>query len=1000
MAHTFNSDLQITLTSPSGVTRNLVLNKFGNGDNLGNPAACPGTVLTLQDGGTTLTTANTSNVAGTFAPEQLLSGFTGDPNGAWTLNVCDNAGTDVGRVVYAQLNFCTLPQITATSTNSPVCSPAAVTLGVTATGSPAPTYLWAGTGTFAPNTTSANVSVTGAASGNYTITASSSCGTTNAIVPVVVNPQPVITCPGNSAACLNTPAFALTGGSPAGGAYSGTGVSAGTFDPAVAGVGAHTITYNYTDGNGCTNTPCTFQITVNALPVVTCPSNSAVCIDVPAFALTGGSPVGGTYSGTGVSGGNFDPAVAGAGAHTITYSYTDGNTCTNTCTYQITVNALPVVTCGGPYGPVCIDNGLVALSGSPVGGTWIGTGVSGTNFDPSVSGTGSFGLTYNYTDGNGCSSSCNTSITVNPLPVVTCPADAAACSADPAFALAGGSPAGGTYSGTGVSGGNFDPAIANTGANTITYSYTDGNGCSASCTFTITVTAATPWYEDADNDTYGDPGSMLMDCVQPSGYVADNTDDCPSLFGRNGDSCNDANPFTSGDVITACVCAGTPAPCDTWNLDITTDANGAEISWQVKDANSAFILASGAPVLNNNTVNSSFCVPQGACFELIMNDAGNNGFAGGGWVLTDNSGNRVIDNGGNGGAFTNTCTSTPESFCNPVGTDKLIASDCAREFYGANDNVFASANPAVSAEWPVSSNANLADDGYQFWFFNPSGGYSRRIFRNHATSGGFGPADAIRASKLALDNIQTNPLPLNTLLNVRVRSRVNGSNSAWGPACRLRIAVDPCPSTKLIDAPNHPNFSCGVQREFGGSDKVHCNPVAGANKYRFRFENADEGYLRNIATNTPTLVLNWVTLPLVNGGIYDVRVQASFDGGATYCPLGAACVVNILNVPAQSGRAMETTDVAALGTERPEVWPNPTADGSFDIRWTVPMEQEGTITLEILDMNGRTLHQERIAVADGILQAHINPQHALSGGVYLLRFTTGGTQHMERLVVR
>ncbi|MBK6754677.1 MAG: hypothetical protein IPG69_14100 [Flavobacteriales bacterium] len=128
-------------------------------------------MFTLQDGGTALTDTNTSNVGGTYNPEQSLAGFTGDPNGSWLLSICDNAGTDVGRLVYAQLNFCTVPQITLPTTNSPVCSPAAVTLGATVTGSPTPTLLWSGTGTFAPNNTSANVSVTGAASGNYTLTA-------------------------------------------------------------------------------------------------------------------------------------------------------------------------------------------------------------------------------------------------------------------------------------------------------------------------------------------------------------------------------------------------------------------------------------------------------------------------------------------------------------------------------------------------------------------------------------------------------------------------------------------------------------------------------------------------------------------------------------------------------------------------------------------------------------------------------------------------------------
>ncbi|HMT30332.1 MAG TPA: T9SS type A sorting domain-containing protein, partial [Bacteroidia bacterium] len=42
---------------------------------------------------------------------------------------------------------------------------------------------------------------------------------------------------------------------PAGGTYSGPGVTAGSFSAASAGIGTHTITYTYTDNNtGCTNT--------------------------------------------------------------------------------------------------------------------------------------------------------------------------------------------------------------------------------------------------------------------------------------------------------------------------------------------------------------------------------------------------------------------------------------------------------------------------------------------------------------------------------------------------------------------------------------------------------------------------------------------------------------------------------------------------------------------------------------------------------------------------
>jgi Zn-dependent metalloprotease len=54
--------------------------------------------------------------------------------------------------------------------------------------------------------------------------------------------------------CLNDAPFALTGGSPAGGTYSGPGVTAGIFDPNAAGTGTHTLVYTYTDSTNCTGT--------------------------------------------------------------------------------------------------------------------------------------------------------------------------------------------------------------------------------------------------------------------------------------------------------------------------------------------------------------------------------------------------------------------------------------------------------------------------------------------------------------------------------------------------------------------------------------------------------------------------------------------------------------------------------------------------------------------------------------------------------------------------
>lgn len=50
-----------------------------------------------------------------------------------------------------------------------------------------------------------------------------------------------------------------------------------------------------------------------------------------------GNPAGGTFSGPGVGGNIFDPATAGVGTHTITYTFTDANGCSGTITQQVTV---------------------------------------------------------------------------------------------------------------------------------------------------------------------------------------------------------------------------------------------------------------------------------------------------------------------------------------------------------------------------------------------------------------------------------------------------------------------------------------------------------------------------------------------------------------------------------------------------------------------------------------------------------------------------------------
>ncbi|MGM0648366.1 MAG: lamin tail domain-containing protein, partial [Bacteroidota bacterium] len=65
-------------------------------------------------------------------------------------------------------------------------------------------------------------------------------------------------------------------GTPAGGVYSGTGVTANTFDPAIAGPGQHSLHYTYTSTAGCSNSD-SIIVQVNPLPVVNAGADADIC---------------------------------------------------------------------------------------------------------------------------------------------------------------------------------------------------------------------------------------------------------------------------------------------------------------------------------------------------------------------------------------------------------------------------------------------------------------------------------------------------------------------------------------------------------------------------------------------------------------------------------------------------------------------------------------------------------------------------------------------------
>ena len=179
--------------------------------------------------------------------------------------------------------------------------------------------------------------------------------------------------------------------------------------------------------------------------------------------------------------------LAGAQDFDITLQLSYANPLLNNlvCTYPVIVHPLPIVTAGS-YGPTCVTASPLSLSGLPAGGTWSGSGVSGSMFTPSVAGAGTIRVYYSYTDENGCSSVDSTEIVVNEIPRLDPGTYGPLCvSASPVFLQ--GTPAGGTWSGTGVSGSTFDPSVAGVGTHAVNYSVTITGGCVTDTTIEIEV---------------------------------------------------------------------------------------------------------------------------------------------------------------------------------------------------------------------------------------------------------------------------------------------------------------------------------------------------------------------------------------------------------------------------------------------------------------------------------------------------------------------------------
>ncbi|MEO7140512.1 MAG: hypothetical protein ABIY51_09615, partial [Ferruginibacter sp.] len=289
-----------------------------------------------------------------------------------------------------------------------------------------------------------------------------------------------------------------------------TGTTSGTYNGPVSVtlipvsgsfVAGGTVSVTFTASrNGQVLSTCTKQLTINALPIAqgtglfSCDNGNGQ----GTFNLTSlngfvtGNASGVTidwYSNLALTILITTPGSYNAPNNTNVYAQVTNTTtgCTNVAPVVLTVTPKPtcVITgsgevCSGLSTQWCAADGMTGYS-------WTGPGgFTSANQCISVSVAGLYTVTI--TNGNGCTSTCNRTLVVNALPVCSITGNNAICVGQSTSFLASG---GTSYSWTGP--GGFTAATASTGTITVAGAYTvlviNANGCTSSCSRTLTVNA-------------------------------------------------------------------------------------------------------------------------------------------------------------------------------------------------------------------------------------------------------------------------------------------------------------------------------------------------------------------------------------------------------------------------------------------------------------------------------------------------------------------------------
>jgi len=241
------------------------------------------------------------------------------------------------------------------------------------------------------------------------------------------------------------------------------------------------VTSNYTisisDSKGCFASSDQ-MVNVIPLPTISLGNDTSICIG-NMLILNAGS--------------GFNSYVWNNGSSTEQYTVnaqgkyyievTNSNGCSGSDTIQVEISQKPNLTISAPSYSLCNNVQPFTFTTTPIGGIFKGNGVNSFGiFNPKLVSTGKNTIYYSFQDKGQCFSKDSISLDLDILATPSVSLDLVTdfiCVNSGTLTLMGGWPDGGYYLGNGVISGNlYDSSLPSSGTHTLSYCYTNQNGCS------------------------------------------------------------------------------------------------------------------------------------------------------------------------------------------------------------------------------------------------------------------------------------------------------------------------------------------------------------------------------------------------------------------------------------------------------------------------------------------------------------------------------------------